>query len=91
MSAQARALVTTTGLNARSRGGRGDTDRTLTLCAALVADRDDMVVKAMSWALRDLIWHDAEAVRRFVEEHDVAPRVRREVTNKLETGLKHPH
>jgi 3-methyladenine DNA glycosylase AlkD len=84
------ALVATTGLNTRSRGGRGDTARTLAVCALLVDDRDDMVVKAMSWALRELIWHDPAAVRRFVAGHDVAPRVRREVTNKLGTGHKNP-
>jgi 3-methyladenine DNA glycosylase AlkD len=84
------ALVTTTGLNTRSRGGRGDTARTLAVCALLAGDRDDMVVKALSWALRELVWHDPAAVRRFVEGHDVAARVRREVTNKLGTGHKNP-
>ena len=84
------ALVSTTGLNVRARGGHGDPDRTLAVCTALVADRDDMVVKAMSWALRELVSHDPAAVRRFIEEHDVAARVHREVTNKLETGHKNP-
>ena len=49
-----------------------------------------MVVKALSWALRALTVHDPEAVRAFLADHDVAARVRREVTNKLETGLKQP-
>jgi hypothetical protein len=40
--------------------------------------------------LRELIWHDPAAVRRFVTDHDVAARVRREVTNKLDTGHKNP-
>jgi len=37
-----------------------------------------------------LIVHDPEAVREFLASHDLAARVRREVTNKLQTGLKQP-
>jgi 3-methyladenine DNA glycosylase AlkD len=55
-----------------------------------VNDRDDMVVKAMSWALRELTKSDRAAVERFLASHDVAARVRREVMNKLKTGLKNP-
>jgi 3-methyladenine DNA glycosylase AlkD len=86
------ALVSTVALNNKARGGRGDTARTLAICRLLVADRDDMVVKAMSWALRELAKHDATAVETFLAEHDevIAPRVRREVANKLSTGLKNP-
>jgi 3-methyladenine DNA glycosylase AlkD len=86
------ALVSTVPLNLRSRGGNGDTDRTLDICQRLVGDRDDMVVKALSWALRQLVAWDPAAVQRFLEAHDeeLAPRVRREVRNKLETGLKNP-
>jgi 3-methyladenine DNA glycosylase AlkD len=77
-------------LNLRSRGGTGDTNRTLDICRRLVADRDDMVVKALSWALRQLVVWDPDAVRSFLEADDgvLAPRVRREVRNKLETGRK---
>jgi hypothetical protein len=86
------ALVSTVPLNLRSRGGTGDTGRTLDICRRLVADRDDMVVKALSWALRELVVWDPDAVRRFLEAHDevLAPRARREVRNKLDTGRKHP-
>jgi 3-methyladenine DNA glycosylase AlkD len=86
------ALVCTVALNNKARGGRGDSARTLAVCRLLVADRDDMVVKAMSWALRELAKHDAVAVETFLVEYDakVAPRVRREVANKLSTGLKNP-
>ncbi len=86
------ALVSTIGLNVRARGGRGDTPRTLAVCTLLVADRDDMVVKALSWAMRALVPHDPAAVRAFLADHaaTVAPRVRREVRAKLETGLKNP-
>jgi 3-methyladenine DNA glycosylase AlkD len=86
------ALVSTVALNVRSRGGTGDTTRTLDICARLAADRDDMVVKALSWALRELVVWDPEAVRCFLANHDdvLAARVRREVRNKLDTGLKNP-
>jgi 3-methyladenine DNA glycosylase AlkD len=86
------ALVSTIGLNNRARGGGGDTARTLALCALLAADRDDMVVKAVSWSLRELCKRDAAAVEAFVDRHraTLAPRVLREVANKLRTGLKNP-
>ena len=71
-------------------GGTGDAPRTLAICARLAADRDDMVVKALSWALRELIHWDPNAVRDFLGGHDVAARVRREVAHKLETGRKAP-
>jgi 3-methyladenine DNA glycosylase AlkD len=86
------ALVSTVPLNTRARGGKGDTARTLDVCRMLVRDRDDMVVKAMSWALRELVIWDAEAVQQFLEEYKevLAARVVREVRNKLTTGLKNP-
>jgi 3-methyladenine DNA glycosylase AlkD len=84
------ALVCTVALNKPSAGGYGDTGRTLAVCRLLVSDRDDMVVKGMSWALRELIRHDPKAVRDFLDEHDdvLAARVKREVRNKLEIGTK---
>ncbi|MFW6096957.1 MAG: DNA alkylation repair protein [Chloroflexota bacterium] len=88
------ALVSTVALNIKARGGSGDASRTLAVCELLADDGDDMVVKALSWALRSLVQSDAEAeeVRAFLEEHDdvLAARVKREVRNKLETGLKNP-
>lgn len=86
------AVVSTVALNNRARGGSGDTDRTLMVCSMLVADRDDMVVKALSWALRELSKRDPDSVRKFLQEHDgkLAPRVLREVNNKLQSGLKNP-
>ena len=86
------ALVSTVALNARSHGGHGDVPRTLGVCSLLVDDHDDMVVKAMSWALRELVVHDAEAVNAFLTEHEevLAARVKREVRHKLTTGLKNP-
>ena len=86
------ALVSTVGLNTRARGGTGDTARTLTVCRLLVDDHEDMVQKALSWALRSLVVHDKEAVSGFIKNYDesLAARVKREVRNKLETGLKNP-
>lgn len=84
------AVVATVALNVRARGGRGDVARTLEVCRRAVADRDDMVVKAVSWALRALIQWDREAVSRFLTEHDddLASRIKREVGTKLRTGRK---
>ena len=48
-------MVCTVCLNRKSLGGYGDPDRTLAVCRLLVGDRDDMVVKALSWALRELV------------------------------------
>ena len=88
------SLVATVPLNSSARGAKpgGDARRTLRVSRQLLADRDDMVVKALSWALRELAKRDPAAVEEFVATHDaqLAPRVRREVSNKLRTGLKTP-
>jgi 3-methyladenine DNA glycosylase AlkD len=86
------ALVSTVPLNSRAQGGAGDTRRTLAICKMLVADRHDMIVKALSWALRELAKRDLDGVRLFVSAHrnQLAARVTREVGNKLTTGLKNP-
>jgi len=86
------ALVCTVALNRPTFGGKGDVRRTLAVCKILADDKDDMVVKAMSWALRELIRYDADAVLNFLEKYNVllAPRVKREVMSKITTGLKNP-
>jgi 3-methyladenine DNA glycosylase AlkD len=86
------ALVSTVPLNNKTRGGKGDSARTLQVCRLLASDRDDMVVKALSWALREAAKRDPESVRRFLIKYKstLAPRVLREVKNKLRTGLKNP-
>jgi len=86
------AVASTVALNNKARGGRGDKERTVMICEMLVADRDDMVVKALSWALRELSKRDPKSVRTFLREQDgvLAPRVVREVNSKLKTGLKNP-
>ncbi|HXB70122.1 MAG TPA: DNA alkylation repair protein [Candidatus Acidoferrales bacterium] len=86
------ALVSTVPLNSRAQGGAGDPKRTLSICGMLIADRHDLVVKAMSWALRELAKRDPKNVRLFLSRHrnELAVRVVREVNNKLTTGLKNP-
>jgi len=46
----------------------------------------------MSWALHELVGHDPDAVRVFLSEQGdgLAARAKREVRNKLGTGLKNP-
>lgn len=84
------ALVATVVLNLKSRGGRGDTRRTLGVARLLVDDREDMVVKALSWALRALVVWDRTAVENFLLRNDarLAARVKRETRTKLVTGTK---
>ena len=86
------ALVSTVPLNVKARGGQGDARRTLWICTVLIDDRDEMIVKALSWALRALVERDSDAVRRFLKENGarLAALVRREVQNKLATGRKSP-
>ncbi len=86
------AVVSTIPLNNTARGGKGDTKQTLEICNLMIDDREDMVVKALSWSLRELSKKDADAVASFVAKHRerLAPRVIREVKNKLGTGLKNP-
>jgi len=62
------------------------------ICRALATDKNDMVIKVLSWALRELIPHAPESVRRFIRENEsvLAARVKREMNNKLTTGVKSP-
>ncbi len=85
------ALVSSVAFNVRSQGGQGDTGRTLAICRMLAADREDMVVKGLSWALRELVYFDRQAVQGFLEEFNsvLAGRAKREVGSKLRTGLKY--
>lgn len=84
------ALVSTVPLNLRARGGRGDVQRTLRICSLLISDRDDMVIKAISWALRELSKSDKKAVEQFMDQNKdkIHSRVKREVGTKLLTGKK---
>lgn len=84
------ALVSTVPLNQKSHGGTGDPKRTLDICTRLAADDEDMVAKALSWALRTLVPHDRAGVEAFLERNGdvLAARVLRETRNKLATGRK---
>jgi len=84
------AVVSTVALNLKSRGGRGDTPRTLDVCSRVVDDHQDMIQKALSWALRELSKRDRESVIAFMEEYKdrLARRVVREVSHKLDFGTK---
>jgi 3-methyladenine DNA glycosylase AlkD len=86
------ALVATVPLNSRARGGTGYARKTLRVCRLLRADSEDTVVKAMSWALRELAKRDPKVVEAFLlkEGDRLSPRVTREVLNKLRTGVKSP-
>ena len=86
------AVVSTVALNQKSRGGEGDTKRTLRICELVIRDQDEMVAKGLSWALRALSVRDPRAVRTFLRKHGekLPARVCREVTSKLETGYKNP-
>jgi len=84
------ALVSTVPLS--RRGSPDDVVRVARICALLAADRDDMVVKALSWALREMVKKHPSTAKAFLAEHrqSLASRILREVSNKLTTGLKTP-
>jgi 3-methyladenine DNA glycosylase AlkD len=83
-------LTATIALNTRARGGTGDSARTRWVCEAALDDRAPMMVKALSWALREWAGPDPAAVADFCATHDarLAALVRREVRTRLETGTK---
>jgi 3-methyladenine DNA glycosylase AlkD len=85
------ALVSTVPLS--RRGSAGDLLKVERICKLVVSDRDDMVVKALSWALREVAKKHPQSASSFLSEHRqvLAARVNREVRNKLMTGLKTPH
>jgi len=85
------AVVCTVALNQKARGGNGDPERTLDICKHVVSDKNDMVAKALSWALRELAKKEVEPVKQFIEEYKnvLTKRVLREVGRKIETGRKY--
>lgn len=88
------ALVATTSLNSKTRAGAkaGDAKRTLMIVRLTMDDREDMVVKAVSWALRSLATFEPKIVAAFIDEHEgrLAARAKRETRTKLRTGVKTP-
>ncbi len=63
---------------------------TLSQVDRLIDERDPMITKAVSWALRQMIKHQAAEVEAYVESRcdRMAALPRREVRNKLKTGRK---
>ena len=84
------AVVCTVALNTKSKGGKGDTVKTLRICEALADDQEIMVQKAISWAIRELVPWDRAAVESFLAKYGdrVSSLVKREVEKKLRTGKK---
>lgn len=84
------AVVSTVALNLKSRGGQGDTPRTLAVCERVVDERKPMIWKALSWALRELSKRDPESVEDFLEKFEsrISRQVLREVRHKLDHGTK---
>ncbi|MFQ6102340.1 MAG: DNA alkylation repair protein [Anaerolineae bacterium] len=83
------ALVATVPIN------RGHTDftipdLTLELIDRVKEEKDPMITKAVSWALREMSKMHADRVAAYLEENRgvLAAHVVREVSNKLRTGLK---
>jgi 3-methyladenine DNA glycosylase AlkD len=56
----------------------------------VVDDREDLIRKALSWALRELSKRDPAAVQDFLDKYQnrLAGLVIREVNHKLEFGTK---
>ena len=83
-------IVATVSLNQKARGGSGDAKRTIEICTLAVDDHQDMINKALSWALRELAKIEKEPVYNFITKHEekLHPRVLREVRHKLNTGRK---
>ena len=84
------AVVSTVALNKKEYRVKGEVERTLKVCRTLVTDRDDKVVKALSWALRELAMRDEEPVKAFMQEYEesLPALVKREVWRKINTGRK---
>jgi 3-methyladenine DNA glycosylase AlkD len=84
------AVVSTVPLNQKSQGGTGDAKRTLEICSLVVNDHKDMVVKALSWALRELSKREKTLVKEFLNRNrnHLHKKVIREVEHKLNFGTK---
>lgn len=84
------ALVSTVALS--RRGTAQDIRAAIEICTLAVSDRHDMVVKALSWALREIAKKHPGQAGKFLARHraGLAARVIREVQNKIATGLKNP-
>lgn len=84
------AVVATVALNQKARGGKGDAAKTLKICSMVAQDDNEMVVKALSWALRELAKVERQPVLKFLKKYDnvLSLKIKREVGNKLSLGTK---
>ncbi len=74
------------------RKGKGDIDRYLEVLALFKDSREKMIIKAVSWILREGSKSNPNKIRAFIDkyESDLHSSVLREVRNKLDKGLKNP-
>lgn len=74
------------------RKGFGDVNSHLNTIAFFASRREKMIVKAVSWALREGTKSHPELIREFIRQHEniLHSSVLREVRNKLNSGLKNP-
>lgn len=84
------AIVSTIPLNRKNTKQQANFESTLRICSLLIDDHHDMIVKALSWALRELGKREPEIVRNYIEIHNnvLHKRIIREVNNKLTFGKK---
>ncbi|MEM7484189.1 MAG: DNA alkylation repair protein [Bacteroidota bacterium] len=83
-------LVATTCLNNKNNLSQNDIDTTKKLFKLYVDDHQGMIVKALSWALREFIKTDEEMVQQFISDYEskLHKSVLREVKSKLIFGVK---
>jgi len=81
-------VVSTVYFNQQLRGDQ--LDFTIKVCEKVVGDHEKNMVKALSWALREVVKYDSELVVDFLAKHEdsLHKQVIREVNKKLYTGLK---
>ena len=84
------ALVSTVALS--RLGQSDDISKILEICSLAVPDRDPLIVKALSWALREFSKSHPKQAKAFLAQHSsaLAALVSREVQCKIDTGLKAP-
>lgn len=84
------ALAATVGLNMKTNGLMASPKKTIMVCNLLINDKADLVIKALSWAIRELAEVDKAAAKEYFKENQFKfpARVRREVKAKLESGKK---
>ncbi|MEA3443867.1 MAG: DNA alkylation repair protein [Bacteroidota bacterium] len=84
------AIVSCVFLNQKSKSEDWKRDITINLCKLHFLDKEAIIHKAISWALRSLVKNHPEAVQDFINENSetIKPYVRREVQNKINTGRK---